>query len=102
MACIATTLALFVVNLANDPLKREGVVWTGLQSGNSGASDGCVGWFGCCGPYRASQDNPDISRLYDDFYGKPNSDKAHHLLHTTYKKFEYETVVGPELELSRG
>ena len=51
--------------------------------------------------YRNSQDNPDITRLYDDYFGSPNSELAHKLLHTTYKKFEYETVVGPELELSR-
>ncbi|HRA51655.1 NAD(P)-binding protein [Actinotalea sp.] len=37
--------------------------------------------------YRKSQENPDILRLYDDFYGEPNSDKAHHLLHTTFAPF---------------
>jgi len=52
--------------------------------------------------YRKSQDNPDILRLYDDFYGEPNSDLAHRLLHTTYHRFECETVVGPELEMSQG
>ena len=50
--------------------------------------------------YRKSQDNPDITRLYDDFYGQPNSELAHALLHTSYKAFEGETVVGPELELA--
>jgi formate dehydrogenase major subunit len=49
--------------------------------------------------YRKSQDNPDISRLYDEYYGEPNSELAHKLLHTTYSKFEHETVVGPEMEL---
>jgi formate dehydrogenase major subunit len=34
--------------------------------------------------YRKSQDNPDIARLYDEFFDAPNSDKAHHLLHTYY------------------
>ncbi len=34
--------------------------------------------------YRKSQENPDILRLYEDFYGEPNSDLAHKLLHTTY------------------
>ncbi len=34
--------------------------------------------------YRKSQENPDILRLYDDFYGEPNSELAHHLLHTRY------------------
>jgi len=47
--------------------------------------------------YRKSQDNPDILRLYDDFYGEPNSELAHRLLHTSYAKFEQETVVGPEV-----
>jgi len=34
--------------------------------------------------YRKSQDNPDIQRLYDDFYGTANSHLAHELLHTGY------------------
>ncbi len=34
--------------------------------------------------YRKSQENPDIIRLYSDFYGEPNSQKAHKLLHTHY------------------
>lgn len=33
---------------------------------------------------RKSQENPDILRLYDEFYGEPNSELAHHLLHTEY------------------
>lgn len=37
--------------------------------------------------YRKSQENPDILRLYDDYYGEPNSELAHHLLHTTYAPF---------------
>ena len=37
--------------------------------------------------YRKSQENPDILRLYDEFYGEPNSEIAHHLLHTTYAQF---------------
>jgi len=49
--------------------------------------------------YRKSQENPDILRLYTAFYGEPNSELAHRLLHTTYHKFEHETVVGPEPEL---
>lgn len=39
---------------------------------------------------RKSQDNPDILRLYDEFYGEPNSATAHHLLHTTYAPFRRE------------
>ena len=37
--------------------------------------------------YRKSQDNPDILHLYEDFYGEPNSELAHELLHTTYAPF---------------
>lgn len=38
-------------------------------------------------PLRKSQENPDVLRLYDEFYGEPNSHKAHELLHTTYAPF---------------
>ena len=34
--------------------------------------------------YRKSQSNPDILRLYAQFYQEPNSDLAHRLLHTHY------------------
>jgi formate dehydrogenase major subunit len=43
--------------------------------------------------YRKSQENPDILRLYDEFYGEPNSDAAHHLLHTSYAPFRDGPVV---------
>jgi NADH-quinone oxidoreductase subunit G len=33
---------------------------------------------------RCSHDNPVIQAMYKDFLGKPNSEKAHHLLHTHY------------------
>ncbi|HTH13102.1 MAG TPA: NADH-dependent [FeFe] hydrogenase, group A6 [Spirochaetia bacterium] len=33
---------------------------------------------------RCSHENPAIQALYQDFLGKPNSEKAHHLLHTHY------------------
>lgn len=33
---------------------------------------------------RQSHNNPQIKALYDEFLGKPNSHKAHELLHTTY------------------
>lgn len=33
---------------------------------------------------RKSHDNPYIKKLYDEFLGKPNSHKAHELLHTHY------------------
>ncbi|HKL59438.1 MAG TPA: NADH-dependent [FeFe] hydrogenase, group A6 [Sphaerochaeta sp.] len=34
--------------------------------------------------YRCSHQNPSILKLYEDFLGSPNGEKAHHLLHTTY------------------
>ncbi len=35
-------------------------------------------------PIRVSHKNPYIIRLYKEFLGEPNSEKAHHLLHTHY------------------
>ena len=35
-------------------------------------------------PLRKSHENPDIQKLYNEFLEKPNSHKAHELLHTTY------------------
>ncbi len=35
---------------------------------------------------RKSHENPEIKALYNDYLGKPGSEKAHHLLHTTYVK----------------
>ena len=37
---------------------------------------------------RCSHQNPLITQIYDEYFGKPNSEKAHHLLHTTYTKRE--------------
>ncbi len=37
---------------------------------------------------RQSHENPYVIELYKDFLEKPGSHKAHHLLHTTYKKKE--------------
>ena len=34
--------------------------------------------------YRKSHDNPSIKAVYDEFFEKPNSHKAHELLHTHY------------------
>ncbi len=39
-----------------------------------------------------SHRNPDILRLYEDFYGEPNSPLAHHLLHTSYTPFRADVV----------
>jgi NADP-reducing hydrogenase subunit HndD len=33
---------------------------------------------------RKSHENPYIVKLYEEFLGKPLSEKAHHLLHTEY------------------
>lgn len=33
---------------------------------------------------RCSHQNPLITQIYDKYFGKPNSEKAHHLLHTHY------------------
>ena len=33
---------------------------------------------------RKSHENPDITRLYEEFLGAPLSEKSHHLLHTKY------------------
>jgi NADP-reducing hydrogenase subunit HndD len=37
---------------------------------------------------RQSHKNPQVQKLYDEFLGKPNSHKAHELLHTTYRARE--------------
>ncbi len=35
---------------------------------------------------RKSQDNSAVKMLYDEFFGQPNSELAHHVLHTSYVK----------------
>ena len=44
--------------------------------------------------YRKSQENPDIIRLYSEFYGEPNSELAHHLLHTHYSQKPGDGICG--------
>ena len=39
-------------------------------------------------PYRKSYENPDIIRLYDEYFETPGSEKAHEVLHTSYVKRE--------------
>ena len=39
-------------------------------------------------PIRKSHENPEVKKLYEEYLGKPGSEKAHHLLHTTYVKRE--------------
>lgn len=36
-------------------------------------------------PLRRSHESPDVKALYDEFFGAPNSHKAHEILHTSYK-----------------
>ena len=38
-----------------------------------------------CG-IRKSHENPIVQTLYKEFFGEPNSEKAHHILHTSYVK----------------
>lgn len=33
---------------------------------------------------RKSHENPSIKKVYDEYLGKPGSEKAHHILHTSY------------------
>lgn len=35
-------------------------------------------------PLRKSHENPSIQKLYKEFLGSPGSEKAHHILHTSY------------------
>lgn len=35
-------------------------------------------------PFRKSHENPIVKQVYDEYLGAPGSEKAHHLLHTTY------------------
>ena len=35
-------------------------------------------------PLRKSHENPDIIEMYKTYFGKPGSEKAHHVLHTKY------------------
>ncbi|MFO7997753.1 MAG: NADH-dependent [FeFe] hydrogenase, group A6 [Bacteroidales bacterium] len=42
---------------------------------------------------RKSHENPDIIKLYEEFLGKPMSEKAHHLLHTHYFDKKHKDVL---------
>ena len=37
-------------------------------------------------PIRKSHENPAIKQVYEEFFGEPGSEKAHHILHTSYVK----------------
>jgi formate dehydrogenase major subunit len=41
---------------------------------------------------RKSQDNPDVLKLYKDYFGEPNSHLAHELLHTHYHHVNGDTL----------
>ena len=40
-------------------------------------------------PIRKSHENPVVKKVYDEFLGKPGSEKAHELLHTHYHARDY-------------
>ncbi len=42
---------------------------------------------------RKSHENPDIIKLYEEFLGKPMSERAHHLLHTHYFDKKHKEVL---------
>jgi NADP-reducing hydrogenase subunit HndD len=44
-------------------------------------------------PVRVSHENPFIIQLYKDFLGEPNSEKAHHLLHTEYFERKAKVII---------
>jgi NADP-reducing hydrogenase subunit HndD len=44
-------------------------------------------------PVRKSHENPFIIKLYEEFLGKPNSELAHHLLHTHYFDKKKKVIV---------
>ena len=46
--------------------------------------------------YRQSHNNPQIKALYNNYLEKPNSDLAHHLLHTHYRDRREQTSAGIE------
>jgi NADP-reducing hydrogenase subunit HndD len=35
---------------------------------------------------RKSHENPVVKNIYEEYLGHPGSHKAHHILHTSYKK----------------
>ena len=44
-------------------------------------------------PLRKSHENPFIIKLYEEFLEKPNSEKAHHLLHTHYFEKKKKIII---------
>ncbi len=35
-------------------------------------------------PIRKSHENPSVNKVYEEYFGEPNSEKAHEILHTHY------------------
>jgi NADP-reducing hydrogenase subunit HndD len=44
-------------------------------------------------PIRKSHENPFIIKLYNEFLGKPGSERAHHLLHTQYFDKQKKVII---------
>ncbi len=44
-------------------------------------------------PIRKSHENESVMKLYEEFLGKPNSEMAHHLLHTEYFDRSKKTII---------
>jgi NADP-reducing hydrogenase subunit HndD len=47
-------------------------------------------------PIRKSHENPYIKLIYEEFLGKPLSEKSHHLLHTAYFDRSKNTIISNE------
>ncbi len=48
--------------------------------------------YDAANPIRKSHENPQIKKVYDEFFGEPGSHKAHEILHTTYVKREINSI----------
>ena len=56
-----------------------------IWKNNLGARQSAVYDIDARMPIRASHENPEVIRLYEDFLGAPGSRLAHELLHCTYE-----------------
>ncbi|MDR0519026.1 MAG: [FeFe] hydrogenase, group A [Clostridiales Family XIII bacterium] len=45
-----------------------------------------------CAAVRFSHENKSVQKLYEDFLGKPLSEKSHHLLHTDHHAWDFEDL----------
>ena len=57
------------------------------QAGDLAARELVLDAIDASSAIQGSQNNPDVVRLYEDFFGEPNSPIAHDLLHTIYAPF---------------